>query len=376
MAKVELQINGVGYSGWQSVTVQRGMEQLSSTFDLTLADQWPGQSQPRPIAAGQRCVLKIDGETVINGYVDDVDLQLDAGGHSITVRGRDQTGDLVDCSVLVSKGRPGQWRNRTLLQIALDVCQPFGIAVRTEVELAPIRTANVQEAESGYELLDRLAKQAGVLLLTDGSGALVIAAPGTQKVGLTLREGVNLLSASVSSSWRDRFSLYVLKGQRPGSDEDSAAGSAHVTAQQTDPALSEAGRYRPLVIVADEHGGKPQQHVAWEAHVRAGRSTRAHVSVVGWSHGAGLWTPNTLVRLVAPTLQTDAELMIVSVTYSLSSSQFLHTELELADPAAFDVEKGLRASPIGEKARGKDGLIRAIKGDKGTGRKATETEAP
>lgn len=369
MDEVLLVVDGKGYHGWEDVSVQLGMEQLAGSFELTLTDRWPGQAEPRPIKQGQSCVLKLAGQVVISGYIDDVEITLDATSRSLRVRGRDKTGDLVDCSVLVTKTQPGAWKNRTLLQIATDVCKPFGIAVRAETKLGNIRSATVQEGETAYELLDRLAKQAGVLLLTDGTGVLVIASPRETVMG-QITEGKDLLSGSASSSWRERYSRYVLKGQRPASNEDTAAGPAHISAGATD---AEITRYRPLVVIADGHSS-PQTHVAWEARVRNGRSTRAQVTVLGWLRNDELWLPNYCVRLVSAGLQTDDVLMIASVTFTLNSSQGFRTSLELADPASFDVAAGLRASPIGRKARGKNGLIENRAGDKGRAKKATVTQ--
>lgn len=372
MADVELIINGQAYSGWERIDVQLGMEQLAGSFDLTLIDRWPGLAQPRPVKAGQRCVLRLHGEVLISGYIDEVEAEISAEAHIITVRGRDATGDLVDCAVLQSRSRTGQWRNRTLAQIASDVCAPFGIPVIAQTDSALLRSANVQEGETAYELLDRLAKQAGRLLLTDGKGNLVIAAPATTIIGTELREGRNVLTARATTSWAERFSLYVLKGQRPYTDSDTPSASAHVSARREDPELTAAGRYRPLVILADEHGGNAQQHIDWEAHVRAGRGTRAHITVPGWTHAAGVWRPNTRVKVSCPTLQTDDVLMISSVRFALDNEQGMLTELELADPDAFDVAAGLRASAIGRKVKGKNGLIERSPADKKRRKKAEE----
>lgn len=365
MTDVRLVIGGLAYGGWEQIHVQLGMEQLAGCFDLTVIDRWPDMETPCPITPGQPCRLEVNGDDIITGYVDDVEVDVSANQRSINVRGRDKTGDLVDCSVLQSKTQPGQWRNQTLLQIAKAVCKPFGIEVRCALPLKPLRSAQVQDGESAYELLDRLAKAEGLLLMSDGIGSLLITHPSTYTVSTVIREGDNLLRGKASHSWRERFSRYLLKGQRPSREEDGEH-STNTSAPAQD---TEITRYRPLVIIADSHGGNPQQHVAWEAKVRAGRGTRASVTVLGWSHRDGIWLPNQRVMVSAPSLQTEAVLMIASVSLTLSNEEYV-AELELADPDSFDVKAGLRAGPIGRKAKGKNGLLENHQGEKGRGRKS------
>ena len=372
MPNVELQIGGMAYGGWESMRLQIGMEQLAGTFELQTFDRWPEQFVERPIRPGQSCRITVDGEVVITGWVDEVQPELSGTSHTVKVTGRDMTGDLVDCSVL-HKG--GQWTNRTLAQIATDVCAPFGITVIAQVPTPIIKSARIQQGETAYELLSRLAVQVGVLLMTDGAGHLVIAKAGTTTVSTVLQEGVNLLSSKLKSSWKERYSKYIVTGQTPAPrDEDDATSAAQpIPAVEPDPELVAAGRYRPLVVVSVTHGVPMANHAAWECRVRIGRSTRATVAVVGWSHATGLWRPNTLVRLVAPYLQINEPLMIASVTFSLDEKG-MTTELELADPRAFDALSHIRSTGLDKSITGKDGLQVRKRGDRAKARLAGAEE--
>nr|WP_249942232.1 hypothetical protein [Escherichia coli] len=44
--------------------------------------------------------LKINGQTVISGWLDQVNQSISATRYQITISGRDKTGDLVDCSAV------------------------------------------------------------------------------------------------------------------------------------------------------------------------------------------------------------------------------------------------------------------------------------
>lgn len=126
--KAELLVGTSIYGGWQRVSVTRSIEQVANSFDLEVTERWPGQSTSRPIRPGEECTLKLDDETVITGYVDDAEPTFDRQSHGISVRGRDATGDLVDCSAV---HKTGQWMNAPLDRIATDLCAPFKMASRS-----------------------------------------------------------------------------------------------------------------------------------------------------------------------------------------------------------------------------------------------------
>ena len=134
MSDLILTVNGNKYGGWQSVEVNRSIERPSGSFGLTLTELWPDQTEPWPINEGDACTVSMDGEVAITGHVDDVVPQFNDISHGITVTGRDNTGDLVDCSAIA---KSGEWKGRNILQIAKDLAAPFGIEVTADVDPGP-----------------------------------------------------------------------------------------------------------------------------------------------------------------------------------------------------------------------------------------------
>jgi prophage tail gpP-like protein len=355
---VELKINGQKFGGWQSVRIERGIEQIAGTFDLTVTDRWntaQGQ-QAMQIKPGQACELLVDGATVITGYTDTVKRNYDKAAHSISISGRDRTADLVDCSAIY---KSGQWSNKKLEQIAADLCKPFGIGVITATDTGnKFDVFSIQEGESVFELLERAARMRAVLLMSDGLGNLVITRNGTVKAPAELTEGENILTAEGEFSWKDRFSEYIIKGQAKGDDENFGETVAQPSGSIKDVAIT---RYRPLVVTAEDQGSNAtlKQRADWERNVRAGRGTRATITVWGWDVDGKLWTPNTLTRLKSPLLSADLELLIVSVGYALDDSGTL-TTLQLAKASAFDTIEGTKQTRLDKKLRKKQGTEQGI----------------
>ena len=110
-ATVTLKIDGVGsFSKWTGVNIERDVKQISGGFSLDYDDEGRAAAAlPNLIAAppffraiqrGMPFELALDGETVMIGWIGEIQIGWKAGGLSATLRGRDKTGDLVDCAAL------------------------------------------------------------------------------------------------------------------------------------------------------------------------------------------------------------------------------------------------------------------------------------
>ncbi len=351
--KAELFVGASIFGGWQRVSVSRSIEQIANGFDLEVTERWPGQSVSRPIRPGEKCSLKLDDETVIGGYVDDIDLTYDRQSHGISVRGRDATGDLVDCSAV---HKTGQWANAKLDRIAADLCAPFKIKVKVETDVGePFSSFKVEPGETAFECIERAARLKAVLLISDGEGNLVITRAGKTRTETALAEGVNILSARGGFSWKERFSTYTVKGH-DRLDQDAEATAQHVapSATVTDDNIT---RYRPRIVLADDHGNKTRfrDRAEWERNVRMGRGLRGSITVQGWRDAAdALWQPNTLVTVTSPLLYLkEAEMLIVGCLYTLDDGG-TRTALSIARREAFDLVAGIGKSKLFKKISTKE----------------------
>lgn len=334
MHNVALTLNSTHrLTGWQEINITLSMDNLAGSFELQFSDRY-GDDDKYRVTPGDRCTVSVDGETLITGYVFEAMPSYDASTHSVTVRGNDAAGDLVDCSAM-HKG--GEWTNATLVQIADDLTLPFDVEVRPLVDVgAPFRKFSIQQGETVFEALDRAARFRGVMLMSDGQGGLLITRAGINNSVLptALAPGENVLSAQAHLSWRERYSQYTVKGEGIGDDESWGAA----VTQQAGYALDKSvDRYRPLVILAEENGHAQSfgERAVWQRNVRAGRSARVTYTVQGWYHDAGLWMPNRLVPVRDPLLHLAGDMLITAVKYRRSRDG-ARAELSLMRPDAYD----------------------------------------
>lgn len=331
--KVTLLVDGIRHSGWQSVSINRSLETVAGTFSLTLTERWPGEDTARPVMPGRPCQVLIGRDKVITGYVDDANPQYDKSSHTVQVRGRCKTGDLVDCSAIY---RSGQWRNVKLETLAQNLLKPFGIGVKVEANTGKaFLSYNIEEGETVFECIERAARQRAVLLVSDAEGNLVITTASKIKTGICLEEGKNIASADAVLSWKDRYSRIVVKGQGKPTDADFGEKSTRSRGIADDTGID---RYRPLVMINEDAGDgiTLAQRAVWERNSRRGKGNRVTVTVSGWRVNSKLWQPNMLVSVTSPRLWLDNTPMLVAGCQYQLSDAGTTTVLSLSLPEAFE----------------------------------------
>lgn len=289
---LELLINGRIYSGWKGVNVRRSLDWFADSFDLTLTDNQAGEA--RTIKLGSPCQVRVDGELLITGYVDRIRPVYDAKSRSLTVSGRSKTADLVDCSLPQKDFDKAQRNSQTLLQLANFVGDFFGIkATSTADNLDRIRNATLDPSQTVFEFLERHARSAGVRLVSDTFGNLVITRASKDRIGTALVLGDNIEQAEGEFSERDRFSQYSILASEANWNDDAGEIAAHVSGFTADLNI----RYRPIVELAEGplNNAQAKRRAEWQRNVQYGRSRQATYTVSGWRHGDGLWKPNTNV---------------------------------------------------------------------------------
>ncbi|HDS8578264.1 TPA: baseplate protein [Klebsiella variicola] len=329
---VELRIDGRIFTGWTTININRSIESLSGYFDLGVNVQ--PDTDLSSLAPGLPFILTINGLTVITGYTDGRRRNMTADSMSITVSGRDKTADLIDCAAIY-QGR--QWKNRTLEQIARDLCAPYKVSVRWELtdreSSAPFPSFTLDYSETVYEALGRASRARGVLMTSNATGDLVFThADDTQTDKLVL--GGNLLELEYDEDDRDRFSDYMVVGHgrasgKTGDDQDAK----NIASQKGEAKDSDIRRYRPTIILADSKtdAKSASGRAIREMRRRLAKSRTFEAKVDGWLRRDGsLWMPNLLVDIDASKFSMNTGPLLVSkVVLALDDRSGVMTTLTL-----------------------------------------------
>lgn len=330
---VELVIDGRRHEGWTRVAITRAIDTLAGSFELTLAERWAGQRDRFDLKAGAACTLRIGGETVMTGHVDQLQVRLSGQEHELTVIGRDRAGDLVDCSAIPTFT---SYRGVRLETLVRDLVQPFGITVTVSTETGdPIRVFAVQQGETVQAAIERLCRMRGLIAISRSDGSIEITTPSASGASvMRVRTGDNLLEATATHDVSERFSEYIVKGQAAGDDTLNGAAAASSSARAADPAVT---RYRPQIVIAEDQAtiAALMARAKFEASVRAGRAQSAELVVLGWrTPGGALIAPNQLIDIEAPELFIEGR-MLVEAARLVFDQLGERAELSVVPPQAY-----------------------------------------
>ncbi|EAO7539979.1 baseplate protein, partial [Salmonella enterica] len=281
---VTLRTDGRLFTGWTSVSVTRSIESVAGYFELGV--NVPPGTDLSGLAPGKAFTLEIDGQIVCTGYIDSRRRQMTADSMKITVAGRDKTADLIDCAAVYSGG---QWKNRTLEQIARDLSAPYGVTVRWELSDKESSAAfpgfTLDHSETVYEALVRASRARGVLMTSNAAGELVFSrAASTATDELVL--GENLLTLDFEEDFRDRFSEYTVKGYaRANGAEGDDIDAKSIVSRKGTATDSDVTRYRPMIIIADSKitAKDAQARALREQRRRLAKSITFEAEIDGWT---------------------------------------------------------------------------------------------
>lgn len=358
--------NGVNLTGWTDVSITAGITMAARSFTVGITFAWPqAKDVLTAVNLGDRVEVKIDSETVLTGYIFATPVSYNANLVTVSISGRSKTADIIDCCPIASAvtkptenasspwsnagavPAPGavtpaqtpsvaQWKNKTIEQIAADICRPYSIEVVAETSTGdPISQHAVDPGETCFESISRLLTVGQLFVTDDEAGRLILTEPGAKGVASSgLELGVNILSGSIQRDSSEIFSDYVVEGQRSGTDELFASDAAHLNSEAQDGATN---RYR-LIVLPQSGAMTPdlcRQIAQFEQRRRRSLLKSVSYDVVGWREASGqLWRPNTLVHVKDDLLGIDDLLLLAEVTYSLSGSGMI-SRLNLAPVDAF-----------------------------------------
>lgn len=356
---VELLVGGIGYSGWKSIRVTRSIESLAGSFALSVSDRWGSGDHEElwPIFEEDPCRVAIDGDTVIDGYVDTRDIDVTPESRTLSYGGRDRAAALVDCSAVLSKWT---YRNVSVVDFAAKLAEPFGIDVsaRPGVTFAKVDKVVIAPGDTVLEAIQRATSDQGVLLVSDGGGGVEFTRAGAGRA-TPLIEGANIKGIRVAYDGTDRFRRYELATQVAATDEASG-DLTRVRATAIDEGVRRLDR---VLLIRPGKGyslAAARRRADWEARIRAARSERVTVTVQGWRQSDGsLWPLGALSLVRSRRAGIDGDLLISQVEHTIDAEGGRTTQISLVRPDAFTpepVKATVKASGGGWKELTKGGL--------------------
>jgi prophage tail gpP-like protein len=318
VSEIVYKINGTAFERWESIHVFKSMNSISGAFGIITNDFAPGNAAEWNVKMGDECIVEIDDQKIITGYIDEFPIEYDENEHFVQILGRDKTADLIDCSY---DNTTNEWKNQTIQSIITNLCASFEISVVVDPSVSNVVSTIIEsfkadEGEFVSEIILRLCNDNAILPITYGEGKLNLTTARTNKtMADTIELGVNVKRGFLIQNDKNRYSSYKIKGQGIGNDEKQLSDFISPVGTSLDTVVA---RTKPIVIFSETPVTIAQciNKSKWENRRRAGKSRAVKYVIEGWTQSNGkIWEINSFVRVRDPFLGIDETMIITDIDY-------------------------------------------------------------
>lgn len=352
---ITLEINGIRYTNFISINVERSIENLTGTFNFiaTFTDEIAF-----PIKRRSACRVLVNEIAILKGFIEVIEVEYSSDQHTVSCQGRDDTCDLFDSQVDGNiEFKPPVSLETVIRETAKRINISSVNIINEAGSIQPFEQGDLVSSRIGqtaFSFIETYARKRQVFITGDGQGNIVLARGSSQQILLgglynqlndpTQRN--NIKSSSVKFDDTNRFNLYRCKSQGNPvvlnfTGETTPETIVDRSQVVTDPDIRTT---RVLTFNAENSsdGVDVKNRAVWEANIRRVRSLSYRVIVQGDSYdGINPWRINRLVQVIDDFAGINAVLLIKSISFSLSNSSGTTTSLELVTPDGYTPEATL-----------------------------------
>lgn len=341
MDSIILKVGGRSFEGWTDVLVGRSLSNVTGTFSLSVSNRFIDPFYGGELTLGKTCSIEINSQTILNGYIDDINIGYSGDGHNIEITGRDKTCDLVDCYL-----SPKQYNNQTISSLIKKICDVYGITINYDTGIRSVLDIKANNkisifgrSETAYTKISELCKQVGVMATSYGDGRLVLTRSGLNGRSTdSLRSVFNVYACATQFSNKDRFSEYNVYGQAGNHQDTESVDSTAVknTVPILDKVITRKRVFNREMDNADV--ASCNNWARFEKSFRAGMSRKINYTVVEWTQSDGsVWGINKKVLVDDKTLGISRDMLINDVEFSFSPSGGTLTKIGVVDLNTYSV---------------------------------------
>lgn len=172
---ISIRVGGQDYSKLLSASVIWRLDALSKGFEITYASDGLGAL---PFLGGEPCQISVEGEAVLTGYIEDLNVTYSSDGYTLTASGRDRTADLIDSTLGPISNFKGD--GLTLAQIIKIITDHLNLDIKIIDNYNPdaFNAAEdlgaPQPAENAFKFVEKWARKRQAILTSTRDGDILI----------------------------------------------------------------------------------------------------------------------------------------------------------------------------------------------------------
>jgi len=350
MEKVNLLIDGRTFANWMDIEIRLSLDRFDAV--RFTASFEPARAEFRKIFEPftfKPIKVLVGGSAIFNGTMVCVDPRVDASGSTVEIQAYSRPGVLCDCTpgvgVVPSETTPTEFTKLSLLQIAKQLCELFNIEVELQGDQGPVfNRVAIKPDEDIHSFLVTLAKQRNLVMTNTPDGKLLFWSSnpggGVSLPVVQFVEGVPPLTKvtptfSPQSYYSQITAIAPTKVGKPGG-----------RSTYLNPMLHRTHAFRPNSFRCDDtdRAGARQAAKARMGRMFANAVSYTIDDVPTWRDSdRKLWTPNTIMTLLAPSAMVYAESELLIREVALKQTAESETaSFELVLPGAFSGEAPVR----------------------------------
>jgi prophage tail gpP-like protein len=339
---IKLKVNNYIFENWLSVKVTRSLAAISGKFEISYTSNIDDPINPTDyLSNGDQCTLLYKDKPLITGYIDEISNSLDNSSVNFNITGRDKTGDLVD-SANIENNR--SFKNISLKSMAEILASPFGIRIsdKSNKSSSIINNISLQQNETIWESISKLAKYQGVLAYPDHDGGIIFSDVASSVV-TSLKQGENISSINFTQKDSEKFQIYrvyVNVGSPTNKHKKEIAEVIDNSVKRP--------RVKQVPITKLITLNEAKERAKWEMAKQIAKAFTLSIDIPSWEFEEGkIWEINTLVSVDYPVFKLKGDFLIEETNFSFDENGF-KTELKLVIRDAYNPTEVRNSLKIGE----------------------------
>jgi prophage tail gpP-like protein len=294
-----LSFNPQVYEGWTNINIEKSLENLSGSFSLGMTQLFNTDNVINGFTAkeGDGCIITIDDNIILTGFIDNLDIGYSADSHSIQVSGRDKASDLIDSSLIGNSDLNAPYDAQQLVEHILRLLGlNLEVFLTTGTDIIYNEDFDSGAGKNAWEQLDKYLQKKSLFATTDVAGDINLFRGSFGQTNQSLFHLIqggnvnNILRGNKTSSINQRFNKISVLSQ---SSSLTSRGNFYNQNGTAIDSTIRTTKQLEIVSNASMTSAECQDLADFQKNIRQARGSSYTYDIQGFRQINGdLWLPN------------------------------------------------------------------------------------